>query len=283
MIKNSNKDNFINVINNLVKLDKISHSYIIETESFDENNEKILLFIKLILCNEKDKSFSKLNCNKCNICKLVDDNNYPDLKIINPDGNWIKKEQLIKLKDDFQNCSLLDNKRIYIINNAEKMNQSSGNAFLKFLEEPEDNIIAILITNNRYKILDTILSRCQIISLNDKKNNNDVDENILKMISYMIDENDLFLNYSNIFNEILSDKIIAKSKLIELESIFVNHINNLCNVNKINNVLKNISRERIVKYVLILESEIQKLEYNVNYKLWLDNLFSKFVEVNRNV
>ena len=50
---------------------------------------------------------------------------------------------------------------LFIIYNAEKLNTSSANTILKFLEEPEENIIAVLTTDNRYQVLDTILSRCQ--------------------------------------------------------------------------------------------------------------------------
>ena len=60
--------------------------------------------------------------------------------------------------------------KIYIIHEAEKMNSSAANSILKFLEEPEPGIIAILITDNMYQLLDTIISRCQIISLSNSKN-----------------------------------------------------------------------------------------------------------------
>ena len=56
-----------------------------------------------------------------------------------------------------------------IIKETEKLNASSANTILKFLEEPEDGIIAILLTDNRYHVLDTILSRCQILSLKENE------------------------------------------------------------------------------------------------------------------
>ena len=43
--------------------------------------------------------------------------------------------QLLELQKEYSNTSLLNNKRIYIIKNAEKMNQASGNTILKFLVE----------------------------------------------------------------------------------------------------------------------------------------------------
>ena len=60
-------------------------------------------------------------------------------------------------------------KRIYIIKECDKMNLQTANSILKFLEEPADNIIAILMTNNISKLLETIVSRCQLIRLNNTK------------------------------------------------------------------------------------------------------------------
>ena len=52
------------------------------------------------------------------------------------------------------------------VSNGCKMNKQASNSLLKFLEEPVEGIIAILITNNFNKILSTIVSRCQIVRLN---------------------------------------------------------------------------------------------------------------------
>ena len=62
--------------------------------------------------------------------------------------------------------SIESDKKIYIINQAEKLNVSAANTLLKFLEEPEKGIIAILLTDNIYQMIDTIVSRCQIVTLN---------------------------------------------------------------------------------------------------------------------
>ena len=52
---------------------------------------------------------------------------------------------------------------MYILMFSESLNTSSANTMLKFLEEPEENILGFFITNNKENIIDTIKSRCQII------------------------------------------------------------------------------------------------------------------------
>lgn len=103
------------------------------------------------------------------ICNLVDARNYSNF-IIFDDLSDIKKEQIINLKQSFSLKSQDNRNMVYLIRDASLLNKSSANSLLKFLEEPEDGIIAILLTDNVSRVIDTISSRCQIINLinNDK-------------------------------------------------------------------------------------------------------------------
>ena len=152
---------------NSKKLNKINHSYIIETNGYPNAWNFCLSFVKFLFC---DKGYTNnKNCNNCYKNLKIDNNEYLELKIIDAEGQWIKKSQLDDLQFDFSKKSIVDTKKIYVIKNAEKLNASSSNSLLKFLEEPEDNIIAILLVKKRQQLLQTIVSRCQIFSLNKKK------------------------------------------------------------------------------------------------------------------
>ena len=112
---------------------------------------------------------------------------------------WIKKDQLLDLQSEFNNKAFEGNKKIYIIRSAEKMNVQTANSILKFLEEPVDDIIAILITDNINMLLPTIISRCQVIKLNKKKCSYDTISNL----------SDLLISYG--YNDISDDN---KEKII---------------------------------------------------------------------
>ena len=269
----SAKKRFYDIINNIVSFNKVSHAYMIEIDNYEEDFNCVLDFVKLILDNKNEK----------NISALIDSGNYPDLNIIEPDGNVIKKQQVIKLQEDFRNKSFLNNKMIYIIKEADKLNDASGNTILKFLEEPEDDIIAILVTTNRYKVIETILSRCQVLSLQDNSLNVDISDNIIDLVKFIIKKDALFVNYQYIMDNILIDKVVAKEILNEIEVIFINYLNYIsdknsyeCN-NDIVKILSNVDIDKITNYIAIIEEEVQKLDYNVNYKLWLDCLFAKLI------
>lgn len=147
-------------------INKYFHAYLFEVNDIESNFPIILAFAKTILC---EKHYMNLdNCNDCNKCHLIDKGYFEDLKIIEPETNMIKKEQIIELKKNFSLKSSNDNNRVYIIKNAESLNPSAANSLLKFIEEPEDGIYGILITTNRKQILPTIISRCVLITLNSK-------------------------------------------------------------------------------------------------------------------
>ena len=148
------------ILMNGVNDGKCSHAYLINTNGFNKGFDFALAFAKVLLCpNESD------NCS-CSVCSMVDNNICPDLKIINCDGLWIKKEQMDDLQAEFSMKSVSSGRKVYIINGAHNLNASASNSILKFLEEPEDGIIAILVTDNIYNVLGTIVSRCQVINLN---------------------------------------------------------------------------------------------------------------------
>lgn len=152
------------ILTNSIQKNKISHAYLIESNGYSKKMDFALAVAKFLLCSNHQTNID--NCTKCNICHRIDSCNFTELKIIEPDGLWIKKEQLEQLQEEFSKKSIESDKKIYIINGAEKLNASAANSILKFLEEPEEGIIAILITDNIYQVLETIISRCQVISLN---------------------------------------------------------------------------------------------------------------------
>ena len=149
-MKSSYNLNFLSIVDKIVSSNRISHAYIIQLKNYGDDFVLVKSFVKAILCKEKRKVSELFDCKLCNICNLIDNDNYPDLCVIEPEGKEIKKSQLVGLQKEFNNKSLLDNKRIYILKEADKLNESAANTILKFLEEPSDDIVAILVTTNRY-------------------------------------------------------------------------------------------------------------------------------------
>lgn len=269
----------LSIIEHIIIKDKLPHALLLEVDNCDDGLSFAKNISKLILCSNSNKSINTLNCSNCNICNIIDSNNHPDLKIISADGNWIKKQQLIDLQEEFNNKSILNNKRIYIISEADKLNASSSNSLLKFLEEPEDDIIAILLTTNRYLLLDTIISRCQIFNLkkSDYNINPEYLNNVTNFIEYLVKKRNLFVDYKCLFENIFVDKKNTKILLAEVEKYFLSYLIGDCKDDYLKEKLNDIFINDIILYVKIIEKEKQKLEYNVNFKIWLDCFFSRII------
>jgi DNA polymerase-3 subunit delta' len=211
---------------NSVKNNKCSHAYLIESNGYSKTLDFALAFAKHMLCHNNYTNCN--NCVNCTQCQNIDNKEFLELKIIEAEGQWIKKNQLEELQSDFSKKSILGNKKIYIINGAEKLNVSSSNSLLKFLEEPEEGITAILITNNKYQLLDTIISRCQVLTLNPSKEK--TVGNILEHLG-----NNLYNSEEEINNYINNeDNLVKVEKVIEFAKYYEdNHLNTLAYINKL--------------------------------------------------
>lgn len=275
----------LNEINN----NKLSHAYLFELDNLDD--EIVFSFVKKILCKETYEE----TCNKCNICSRINNGNYPDLKVIKPDGLWIKKEQLIDLQNTFNKKPIESNKMIYIIYEADKMNKASSNTILKFLEEPEKGIIAILLTNNVHNVIDTIVSRCQIINL--KTNNTytldkydeTITTNIYNFLTYLeknqistiakIDDlwNNIFKQREDIINAfeiIYLIYYLSLRKKLDIEDLKdISIINTIVDLNTIKS-LKN--------KIVIINDIRESLKFNVNTNMLMDKFIIDFSGVDHN-
>lgn len=283
----SNYD-FVKFIEKVCSTDKLSHAYLLEVYDCDDDLDLILSFVKLIFC-EKVNKISDLNCGKCSLCNLIDKNNFPDLKIIESNGKEIKKQQIIDLQEEFKTKSYFGGKKVYIIKDVDRLNSFAANTILKFLEEPEENIIAILLTKNRFKVLDTIVSRCQCLSTYcGYVFNSELEDDFFELFKLVISGDGLFINYNAIINSLMSDKFFARKKFGDILNVLIAYLDfSVCgkeNSNLIDyfDVLSSFDSLTITKIISIIDIEIKKLDFNVNYKLWLDSIFAQIIGVVKN-
>jgi len=126
--------------------------------------EMALTLAKALLCDEKGEDACEV-CASCRSIKLeTDENRCPDFIVYTPDKDVIKIEFMRELKELAYIKPMLGGRRVFIVDEAEKMNEPAANAILKILEEPPSFTYIILITTNPDLILDTIKSRCRTLS-----------------------------------------------------------------------------------------------------------------------
>lgn len=118
-----------------------------------------IAFAKGINCLEMKDDF----CGHCTHCREITHNTFLDLQVLEPDGQFYKKEQITYLVEDNYKKPLKGKRKVNILTDVQQMNINSANAFLKVLEEPASQNVFMLLTSNLNALLPTIKSRCQIL------------------------------------------------------------------------------------------------------------------------
>ena len=156
------KEHFITA----VRHKKISHAYIMEG---DKGSGKKLLadaFAKILQCEGREASGSVETCGRCESCIQMEHHDHPDVIWVSHEKpNVISvgeiREQIVNTVDIMPYKGPY---KIYIVDEAEKMNAAAQNAILKTIEEPPEYAVIFLLTTNRGAFLDTILSRCILLA-----------------------------------------------------------------------------------------------------------------------
>ncbi|WP_010279444.1 DNA polymerase III subunit delta' [Paenibacillus senegalensis] len=148
------------VLQNGLRSGKLSHAYIFSGPAGSGRKRTAMALVKAIYCSGgQDEA-----CGQCLECRKLEHGNQPGLLWIEPDGASIKIEQIRELQKGMAYRSTTNDRKIYVLNEAEKMTVQAANSLLKFLEEPTSDVMAILITENGHALLPTIISRAQWLS-----------------------------------------------------------------------------------------------------------------------
>ena len=285
-------------LDKIIKSNSLLHSYLFFGK--DGIGKKIIAkdFAKKILC-EKNNG----NC-ECKSCKCFEANNHPDFQIINEQGDNITINQIRDLIKNVYEKPILSTKKIYIINDADKMNAESQNCLLKTLEEPPEYICFILIVSNIDMILSTIKSRCNKINfnkltteeLNQALQGNNIDTKDISEKMYVLfdgsvgkalnvlENKDIYSQIDDFFNMLdNSNKIdfLTKGKSLFIKENIYEILEYCISIffyyGKKNKNIRYLNCESIV------QQAINNLKRNCNYDMSIDKmLYQIWEEVNEN-
>ncbi len=142
-----------------IENDALSHSYLFEGESGIGKRMLAQVFAKTLLCRKG----GTVPCNSCISCYKVDEGHHPDLFMLEPEKNLIRRAEIDRLISEAKKAPFESRKKVFIIDESDKMNVESKNALLKTLEEPPAYVHIILVSSNPNNLLATILSRVESI------------------------------------------------------------------------------------------------------------------------
>ncbi len=186
---------------------RLAHAYLFYGKAGSGKTAFALQLAKALNCNND----SNKPCNQCSSCLKINAASHPDVKLIFPVSKSVKEdkfpemvrqktqqphkkiaisghlnipiESIRELKKEASYAPYEAKKRTFIISGIEYFSREAANSFLKLLEEPPENLLIILLTNDINSVLATIRSRCQPVMFP-----NFTDDEIKKIVSIYFDE-----------------------------------------------------------------------------------------------
>jgi DNA polymerase-3 subunit gamma/tau len=146
----------VRTLKNALASGKIAHAYLFAGPRGTGKTTMARLLAKALNCEEGMGH----QCNKCSNCVAISEGSHPDvIEIDAASNNGV--DQVRDLIEKVKYAPIKGKYKVYIIDEVHMMSTGAFNALLKTLEEPPENVIFILCTTEPYKVLPTILSRCQ--------------------------------------------------------------------------------------------------------------------------
>ena len=290
-LRNTNLYKSLNLNKNL------HHAYLFHSTDKQLNNNLAMLFAKSIVCENQN------GCNACFACKQFKNNSHPDFVKI--EQNSIKVEDVNNLMNKLNTKPLSSSYKVFVILNAENINEISQNKLLKSLEEPNSSTIFIFTTSKTDKILPTVLSRLHKINvpkltsedLNKiceelKQNNINIEKyltsnmTLTEILNFVTDKNyqNTLMAIKYIFESLKSSQDIPKvaSTLPEfdkslffliLQKVLLSCINNETLFNDLSLLINsNYPKQALINSLKLVEDAYKKQMSNVNFTYILDNL-----------
>ena len=249
-------------INDLLKKtvssNKIVNGYMFIGNGQTSNYEYAKNFAKMLLCLKE----GEICLDKCKSCLMIEDNNHPDFYEINREcQESIKIDDIRLMQTKIFEKPIISNRKVYIINNAEKMTIEAQNCLLKTLEEPPEYVTIILVTNNENNILVTIKSRCTKIVF--------PEENLKELVD---EEKKRFAELEKIFGNV--EKYLSVDLLNKLDILYKDKDNIIQNLEFINLIFMKKAKydAKYLKYIDYVEDIKSKLNINANFDMCIDKL-----------
>lgn len=243
------------------KQNRMPHAILFSTNNLNLLKEDLLLLVKKILCPDHEKEHQE----ECSICTLLDNRSLPSFIEVYPEGLTIKKQQVSELKLKLATKPIYTDCNIYAVYECDKLNASSANSLLKFLEEPEDGILGFYVTTNVDKVLATIKSRCEVytIQYEDAESQNQYADLVEKFIHYILNQKqDLIFSYTDNFEDLSFERIQYLEFFSCMFSLFEKQ---LLLHEKV--LPEELNEKNSYKILELIKNTLIKIENNVNIEL----------------
>lgn len=261
---------------NQVKNNKISNQYLLYGENLNEiNYDAEALIYNLLVSNS-------------NLKLKFDRDKLSDLLVIEPEKNSITIDKIRDISKFVSTKPFESNNKVVLIKQADLMRTEASNALLKNLEEPKPFVYFILLTDNKNKLLKTIISRCQVINYLSEKENEEFDYTIaLDILDKSMGQNLLtMLDSKEYLSDFQKDTDVLFDFLMEFYSSFLKFVKTRHESSLNKDFVKLYKKypkanERIIVDTLDkIESVRGYFKVNANFELSMEELLLYIMEEN---
>jgi DNA polymerase-3 subunit delta' len=150
------------ILQTALRHDCLAHAWLFHGDDGIGKQLVALRFAQAINCESGDGSDA---CGACRSCRQIEARTHPDFLAIEPDREManpqIKIEQVRELEELIVYQPMVGRKKIFLIDDADRMNLNTANALLKTLEEPPGHSVLLLVSARPAALPATVRSRCQ--------------------------------------------------------------------------------------------------------------------------
>lgn len=157
----------ITLLQAAVAHERLAHAYLFHGEEAIGKRLTAIRFAQALSCERPPDTEGLDSCGTCRSCQQIEARTHPDFFVIEPDPEQatqqIKIEQVREIEHQIMYRPLIGERKICLINDADRMTIGAANALLKTLEEPPGHSLFLLISSRPAALPATIRSRCQAL------------------------------------------------------------------------------------------------------------------------
>lgn len=154
-------------LGNAIVQESLPHAHLLIGAPGSGKKTMALEIAAALNCEKKGDLSSPIPCHRCNSCRRIKEGNFTDITRLSRTGGkaTIGVEEVRAFREDMFLSPTESKYKIYLIDEAEKLTVNAQNALLTVLEEPPKNVFIFLLCASGDKMLTTIKSRAQSISM----------------------------------------------------------------------------------------------------------------------
>jgi DNA polymerase-3 subunit delta' len=187
----------LDILRTALETGRVHHAYLFSGLEGVGKFSTAHTFAAIVNCEQRSDDTFEDACGQCSSCRKIAQRQHPDILFVEPEKDRIKIAQIRDIQKASSRAPHEAKYRIVLIDEAHTMTEEASNALLKTLEEPSARMRLILVTDQPHRLLETIISRCQVLRFGGL-----LKEDVVDLLDRVLEQN-------GTLDEPLADKLMS--------------------------------------------------------------------------